>query len=399
MACALSVFLRGASRSRSRALAPFFGDSLKTFDRYLLSRFLSGFAVFFVAAFGLYVVFDGFTNLDGFVEKNEAGGAIAIARHMGMHYACHASLLFELIGPAMAVVSVMMVLVILSKHGELNPLLAAGIPTLRLTWPLACGMLLVNGLLILNQELIIPKVAHHLQGARGSKLDDARHVEPCLSTQGIYVTGSELYLDERRLHEAEFRLLRGTIAQDYITLKAENAYHLPAKGRWPAGWLLKEAEPPYEKINLTPQGKHVVIPVTGTNDLFVVSEVTTGQLYQRNRSFKYLSTAELSTRLQQPSTGTSSALAQAVHFHSRLTRPLLSLATIFLIVPLIIRKEKTNLVSNVALCLLMLGMVFSLSYGVAFLGETGVLRPDLAAWIPLMTTSGLSAWLNPSLRT
>jgi len=37
-----------------------------TFDRYLLRRFWHVFGIGFFATVGLYVVFDGFTNVDAF---------------------------------------------------------------------------------------------------------------------------------------------------------------------------------------------------------------------------------------------------------------------------------------------------------------------------------------------
>ena len=39
---------------------------MTTFDKYILKRFLYTFAVLFVATFGLFVVFDLFTNMDEF---------------------------------------------------------------------------------------------------------------------------------------------------------------------------------------------------------------------------------------------------------------------------------------------------------------------------------------------
>ena len=42
---------------------------MTTFDRYLLSRYCHVFVVFFVAAMGLYVVADGFTNLEDYLNS------------------------------------------------------------------------------------------------------------------------------------------------------------------------------------------------------------------------------------------------------------------------------------------------------------------------------------------
>ena len=37
---------------------------VNTFDRYLLKRYLHVFAIGFIATYGLYIVFDAFSNAD-----------------------------------------------------------------------------------------------------------------------------------------------------------------------------------------------------------------------------------------------------------------------------------------------------------------------------------------------
>jgi len=372
---------------------------LTTFDRYLLSRFFYAFGVLFVAALGLFVVVDGFTNLDGFQATNKEGTTITLLSHMGQHYLYQSAFLLELIGPTSSILSVMVVLGMLCKQGELHAILAAGIPTMRLAWPLVVGMIVVNVAMMANQEYVIPRISSHLQGSHGVRASDAREVEPCLSARGIHISGRELFLEQERLVGAEFRLPAGSLAADYITLTTAEAVYLPAQGSLPAGWLLKNASPTYEQLHLSEQGRQTIFAKPDSTDIFVATEVTVDQLYRRGSSFKLLSTSDLFRRLQQPASGTSSALAQSVHFHVRLTRPLLSIVSIFVMIPLIVRKEKTNLVMNVAFCMLALGFVFAASQAVAFLGESGVLRADLAAWAPVIGCAGISSWMLPNVRT
>ena len=51
------------------------------FDRYLLGRFTWVFVVLFVTTFGLFVVIDGFTNVDAFQEESDG----TIARNQRIH--------------------------------------------------------------------------------------------------------------------------------------------------------------------------------------------------------------------------------------------------------------------------------------------------------------------------
>ena len=48
-------------------------------DRYLLRQFLGTFVVCYCSLTGLYIVFDAFTNLDGFLLRGREDGRIAAA--------------------------------------------------------------------------------------------------------------------------------------------------------------------------------------------------------------------------------------------------------------------------------------------------------------------------------
>ena len=76
---------------------------MTTFDRYLLRRFLHTFVILFVTLFGLYVVIDGFTNVDGFQEGTD--DALVVLRRMGAYYVYQSSMLFDLMGPTVAVMN------------------------------------------------------------------------------------------------------------------------------------------------------------------------------------------------------------------------------------------------------------------------------------------------------
>ena len=362
-------------------------------------RFLHASGVYFIAALGLYVVVDGFINLDDFQHRTAGEGLVGLLRSMGYHYGCQCSALFEMFGPTAAMMGVTTTLVLMSKHGELHPLLAAGVPTYRLAWPFVAGMLMINGLLIANQELVIPRIASQLQSGRGSLGSEARQVESCLSANNIFISGSELYLADRRLDLAEFRFSPGPLMTDFETLTSREAYHLPEEGEWPSGWLLREARPFYQQLPLTEEGRQIVVPLRGSNDLFIITEVTFEELYNRSASFKYLSTAELFARARRPSTATGNSRAQLLHLHARFLRPAMMVASIFLVFPVILRKESTSLVTNIGLCTFLLAVMFGATQGLRFVSQAGLLSETLASWLPLMVSAGLGSWLSPVIKT
>ncbi len=370
-----------------------------TFDRYLFGRYVYVFVVFFAATMGLFSVVDGFMNLDAFQQKDE--GTPLMLLRMGMHYVYQSSLIFDLVGPTLSVLSVLVVLAMLLKHNEFYPVLSTGVPTYRISWPLVFGVMSVAGLLLANQEFIIPNVAQHLQGTHGSTAADAQLFDPQYDTKTwIFISGQELLPAQRQIIEPSFVLPAPHIVSEYgPELHGETASFRPARGRIPAGWLLKKVSPPFDVEKLTSAGRQIVIPQKNGQDWFLAIGLTFDELQNRNTGFRYLSTRDLIHRIQHPSAHASSTRAQVMHLHGRFTRPVICLIGVFLVIPLILRKEKDNLVTNIATCTLVLGLVFGIGQGMDFLGQSSLVQPEIAAWTPIFIGGTLASWLTGSVRT
>jgi lipopolysaccharide export system permease protein len=382
--------------------APALCPSVTTYDRHLLARYFHVFVVFFVAAMGLFVVMDGFTNLDGFQSKAAEGGdggTAALLALMARHYLYHSSLVLDLVGPTLAVMSIMCVMALVLKHGELHPLLAAGVPLYRLSRPFLVGLFTVNGLLAANQEWIIPRIAQHLQGTHGETGGDALPVEPTFDTRWyIHISGRELIPATGAIREAEFHL-PPELAEGAAMLCAREARFQRETSRGPAGWLLSGVEPRFDALRLTESGRQVVLAGPQPDDVFVRSELTFDQLCNRGTSHRYLSTPELIRRIRRPNAGLGTRRAQIVHLHSRLTRPLLTLIGLFLVLPLIAPKDRFSIVTSVAVCMTATGSVYAIAQGMLLVGNTGLMSTELCAWAPLIGGGALCAWLVPVGRT
>lgn len=370
-----------------------------TFDRYLFQRFLYAFAVLFIAAVGLFAVVDGFMNLDAFQHSARNDGTVALLVAMARHYLLHTSLLLDLLGPTAAVLAVLVTMALLIKHGELHPLLAAGISTYRLAIPFIFGVLAINGLMAINQEVVIPRIAADLQAGHGSETGASQVVESQVDHQtDIYVSAESLRMADKTLIKPEFLLPTPAIADSAQKIEGASARFYRARGKQPSGWLVKQPTPSFAGLRLTDQGRHTIIPQK-SGDVFIICSLSADQLYNRSSSYRYLTTPELIQRIQLPAGSLSSTRAFVMHLHGRLTRPIITLIGVFLVLPLIARREKWSLVQNTAICMATLGLVYGLSLAGTILGQSAVMRPELAAWGPLVFGGGLCAWLTGCVRT
>lgn len=369
-----------------------------TFDRYLFFKFLSAFGILYVSMFGLFVVIDGFTNVDAFQE--DVSGTGAVLAKMGVYYAFQSLMFLDMTGSILAVIAAMVVFALLWKNSELHPILAAGVPAYRLVIPVMVGVVIVNVALIANQELVFPRISHHLQAARESGDEAAKEVEPIYDyASNIHISGKELFPNERKMTEAGFGLPAPQLTLEMTNVKAKEAVYHPKEHDRPAGWLLTGVSPAPADLRLTPEGQKIVRKLTDGERLFITTDVSFDQLYDRSRSYRFVSTPDLIRRIQNPAYGVVSVRSQTMHLHSRLTRPLATLLSVMIAIPLILRRESRSLIGNMALCAGLLGGVFIVAQGLQYLGGVNLIAADLAAWAPVIMSGTLSAWLTGVIQT
>ena len=371
-----------------------------TFDRYLLSRLMYLFAGFFATSMGLYAVVDGFLNLDGFQKATEEQGVWSMVLFMGRHYVLQSAWMFDLIGPTLLSISAVTLLALMIRQGEVNPLLAAGIPTYRLVVPLLVGTAFVHAVLAANKELVLPRIAAHLTGTHGDSASDGRRVEPQFDRlNSAYISGRELVPAVREIHDAEFRLSAPTLVHEFTLLRAKTATYWPAEGSEPAGWLLKGVAPTFDDLQLTERGRMQLFRQRSEDELFVASEVSWDLLYSGGTAFTLLSTPDLINRIRRPTTGTPLLRAQQLHLHSRFTRPVLNVIGVFLAIPLVVRRESRSLVGSVTVCMAALALVVGCAEVFQYVGKAALISPELAIWSPLMIGGGLAAWTSHRVQT
>jgi lipopolysaccharide export system permease protein len=371
---------------------------LTTFDRYLLKRYLSVFAILFASTFGLFVVIDGFTNVDAFQET--AHGTLDVLLRMAGHYLFQSSAFFDMIAPILAVISAMVVFALLVRHSEIHPMLAAGVPIYRLLVPVVLGAIAVKVLVFANRELVIPRIAHHLQAERGEGGDEGQSVTPVNDyASRIRIDGSRLFLAERRLSQPNFVLPVPEIVHDLATLKAREASYCAATPRRPAGWVLRDATPRYAELNLTEAGRQHVLPMPDPADIFVATEVSFDQLLDRERSRDYTGTLDLVRRIHNPAYGTAAIRGTTLQVHTRLIAPLANVLSVLVAIPLIVRRESRSLVLNLAVSTGVLIVVYGAAQACLYLGRVNLIPVDLAAWAPAIAAGTLAAWLTGTVQT
>ena len=370
---------------------------MTTFDRYLLRRYWHVFGVGYLALFGLFFVIDVFTNVTDFFQGQDTATMLAA---IAQYYSYRAIYFFGLIGGTLEVVAAMVTMVLVQKNGELNPVLSAGISTFRLIRTLLVGACIVNALIILNQEFVIPQIAVHLQFDAGHETDFTGEIVPVRDfATDMLITGRRLNLKEQKIEDAQFVLSYPKLSETVRTIRAREALPQDPRRHGRSGWLLKGASVRYDALQLTELGRRCVKPGSAQDELFIRTEIGMDSLYSNDSHHEYLPTRELVHRLLNPSFSKVSLRSQNIFLQARLTKPLLNLIVVAVGVPFVVRRESTSLITNMAICCGVLGVMLGVNELFLYLGKAAILAPELAVWLPLIIWGTAAAWFTGLVRT
>ncbi len=370
---------------------------MTTFDRYLLSRYWHVFFIGFLALFGLYFVIDVFTNVTDFTDKSSGWAAFFFS--IFQYYGPRACYFFGMIGGTLMVVSSMVTLILVQKHGELNPILSAGISTFRLLRTLIVGAIFVQMLIIANQEFIIPRIAVHLQVDAGHS-HIIGNVDPIKDfATDLVIAGKRLDLENEKIEDAKFVLTPPKLSDIVQTIEAREAVPYENKQHVRIGWLLKNVSIPFNRSAADRNRAGTRRPGPDADEILIRTQVTFDQLYNRDSHYEFLSTWELIHRLRNPSSSHRSLRSQNLYLHTRFTKWLLNLIVVAVAVPFVVRKESRSLITNLATCSGVMTAIMAVNELSLYLGKVNLIGPELAVWAPIIIWGTAVAWFTGLVRT
>ena len=134
---------------------------MKILDRYVAKNFLIGYVIAFCVLIGLRIIIDLFVNLDEFTEHADLG-TLAVIKNILTFYALNSTLYFRDFAGMITVVAAAFSLGKMVRSNELVAVMASGVSLKRVIAPIVILALLLTGLLIVDQEFIIPPLSDRL---------------------------------------------------------------------------------------------------------------------------------------------------------------------------------------------------------------------------------------------
>jgi lipopolysaccharide export system permease protein len=348
-------------------------------DRSLIRSYLKSYIVCLISLLSLYVIVDLFMNLDDFADRHR--GLTRILQHIGSYYGYRLSQIFDRLSEAIVLLAAMFTVAWIQRSNELLPLLSAGVSTRRIVWPVICSSLGLLSLTVVNQEVIIPRIAPVLLADREDPNSDRTVLVHGAFEPNLILISGDVALRRDKMVKEFNCLIPESVARNSINITAKEAYYYPP-GDGPCGgggWLLTNTEPKELEGWAAPS----ILEVLDSGKFFLHTKEVDFDAVTRPRTwFIYASTMRLLAELNRPD---STRLASmAVLFHMRFTRPILGLLLVLMGLASILRDQNRNVFISTALCLVQCAVFFGACFTCRQLGDKEYLSPALAAWMPVL---------------
>ncbi len=381
---------------------------MRIIDRYVFWTFIKNYLISFMVLVGMYMVLDMVFNFDELMAmKPDSSGAasasntlLSVLYNVGDFYFFQSFLFFNHLSGIIPVVAAAFTLMRLSRFNELTAVMAAGVPLLRVAMPIILAGVVLNALVIVNQELVIPNLSHKLSRERdelgggtgeqfpiramqdddNSLLFAARYTPP-----GKHGPAELLHLDILE-HDEKYQVT-GIIT-------AERAEYDPGERVWALtkGKRMSGLRP--DEVPVAPG------PVASWKTNIDPEEI---KLFKKSDYVDLLSTDRINQLLARPKSYGEANLLRVKH--ARFTQPLMNVILLLLAVPCVLTREPGHLKAAATRCLVLTG----LGMGSIFIAQQIAANPPdlrlatqwpaLMAWVPIFLFGPLAVFLLDRVKT
>ncbi|NIA06366.1 MAG: LptF/LptG family permease [Actinobacteria bacterium] len=352
-------------------------------DRYVIRNMLFSYIVIFTVFVGLRIVVDLFTQIDEFTEAMLPAGEVM--QNIVSYYGYHLFQYYQEFAGPMVVFAALFTLFRIRRDNETVVLLSSGISLYRLLWPVAMVGIVLNSLLIVNQELIIPRIADKLVRTHDNAL-------------GGQVVPVRLQTDRNNsLLLADLHPIAETMTEVFLITRDQQGrmtslQHAP-RAVWDKHnqrWLLEDAD-----LVKVPSTEGVT-----TSDVFYKTDLSPREISLRASSeyVRFQSTSRLAQMSRQPYLRRRMAKELDLEKHFRFTSPIINVIILLLAAPLITSREPKSVFLQMVKGLLVIIGAFALSFACQQLGSQH-LAPLMAAWLPVILFGPAAVLMLDSVKT
>ena len=358
---------------------------MKTLDKYVAKSFITGYFISFMVLIGLCIVIDLFVNIDEFAEeKNVAVAAMNVVSYYGSQSAVY----FRDLAAMITVLAAVFSLGKMTKNNELIAVMASGVSLKRIIAPIIILSALFTGLLIIDQEVIIPGLADKL--VRSQDYDAAKGNEYdiwFMSDMNGSLICAPKYTEKTETMKNPTIILRkeGEILNEWVVtgkIKADYAVYNHNKKRWDLDNGIKTI------LDISSVEHEKKLPRIAMVDSFE-TDVTPQQIpLRRQESYKaMLSSAQLANLANQETKIKDQAeLISQQNF--RVTDPVVNMIMLMIALPVLVCRDPKAMKPAIIKSFAITAICFVVTFGCKMVSTEQFIFdriwPELWAWLPIV---------------
>lgn len=328
---------------------------------------------------GLRVIIDLFVNLDEFTEKSDLG-TLAVLKDMLVYYGLNSTLYFRDFAGMITVVAACFSFGRMVRSSELVAIMASGVSLKRLLGPIIVLAILLTGLLVIDQEFVIPPLAPKLvrdrDATRGQESYDVWFIS---DGHGSLICSAQFEVGTSTLHSPTIILRR--------------TKPVPRDWEWEVTGLIRAKEAKYNYVTrVWDLEGGALIRKNSTRGAEAIASYDSGDLVptdipvRRQSEYKtMLSSKQLAALAAQKSKIKDVAqLWSQKHF--RITDPLINLVMLMISLPILVCRDPKAMKSAVAISFATTGACFITTFVCKIFATEVVfdkVMPELWAWLPI----------------
>jgi len=367
---------------------------MKILDKYVAKNFLIGYAIAFCVLIGLRIIIDLFVNLDEFTEHADLS-ALAVMKNILVFYGLNSILYFREFAGMITVVAASFSFGKMVRSNELVAVMASGVSLKRVIAPIVLLALLLTGVLVIDQELIIPPLADKLVRSHDDiPGQESYNVWFISDGNGSLICSLKFDVETSILHKPTI-ITRRQIANSYIwevtgRIDAEKAVYNSETGKANLPPGLRKRAVRWDLIN----GRLRFIEkgsLKGAQPIaFYASDITPKDIPIRLKSehktlLSWRQLAALVTQAEQGKIKDSRQLYSQKHF--RVTEPIINLVMLMVCLPILVCRDPKSMKSAVTISFCLVGMCFVATFICKMLAPeadvSSFYQIGFYAWLPI----------------
>jgi lipopolysaccharide export system permease protein len=382
---------------------------MRILDRYVVYTFLKNYLLSFMILIGLYIVLDMLFNFDDLMSVQTKAGLTGFESWTGLvktiadYYFYQMFLIFVSMSGIIPIVAASFTLMRMSRQNELSAILSAGVPLLRMALPIIIAAVVLNGILLIDQEVIVPAIipklmrSHNEAGQEvansfqiGAMQDDNHDI---LQAAKFFPDPKAPYMKEVQIIECNDRMLPTAL----ITAKQANWQPRVNGGQWKLvnAQRLTGLQPgvaPHIEVDYRKPYKSSITP----------EEIS---LYRYKDYVNLLPTERINLLLQRPLAYGSNQLLRVKH--TRFTQPLMNIIMLLLAIPSVLTRAPGQLKAAAMKCLVYSGLcMVTVFVSTMLASQPGIAGPGwewqwpaLMAWVPIIIFGPCAVYLLDRIET